>query len=83
MNAVPTPPFNQLPFAISKYPMQTSNCALVNAEHIVLGGNMRLRACQEAGLREVPVIIAGNLTPEQQRELQFAHVQVLLDGLLI
>lgn len=41
---------------------------VVNAEHIVLGGNMRLRACQEAGLREVPVIIAGNLTPEQQRE---------------
>jgi len=34
----------------------------------VLGGNMRLRACIEAGLTEVPIIRAGNLTPEQQRE---------------
>lgn len=41
---------------------------VVNAQHVVLGGNMRLRACQEAGLQEVPVIIAHTLTPEQERE---------------
>jgi DNA modification methylase len=35
---------------------------------IVLGGNMRLRACKEAGLKEVPIIKAINLTPEQQKE---------------
>lgn len=34
----------------------------------VLGGNMRLRACLEAGLKEVPVIMADDLTPEQHRE---------------
>jgi site-specific DNA-methyltransferase (adenine-specific) len=35
---------------------------------IVLGGNMRLKACQEIGLTEVPIIVAENLTEEQQRE---------------
>jgi hypothetical protein len=35
---------------------------------VVLGGNMRLKACKEAGLKEVPIIIADNLTEEQQRE---------------
>ena len=29
---------------------------------------MRLRACREAGIKEVPVIHADNLTPDQQRE---------------
>jgi DNA modification methylase len=41
---------------------------VVNADMIVLGGNMRLKACKEAGLKEVPIIIADNLTEEQQRE---------------
>lgn len=41
---------------------------VVNADHVVLGGNMRLRACQEAGLKEVPVVLAADLTLDQQRE---------------
>jgi hypothetical protein len=41
---------------------------VVNADMVVLGGNMRLKACKEAGLKEVPIIIADNLTEEQQRE---------------
>ncbi len=41
---------------------------VVNEEMIVLGGNMRLKACQEAGLKEIPVIKASELTAEQQRE---------------
>lgn len=41
---------------------------VVNDDMIVLGGNMRLKACQEAGLKEIPVIKASNLTEEQQRE---------------
>jgi hypothetical protein len=41
---------------------------VVNSEMIVLGGNMRLKACKEAGLKEVPIIIADNLTEEQQSE---------------
>lgn len=41
---------------------------VVDSEGIVLGGNMRLRACKEAGLKEVPVIYADQLTEEQKRE---------------
>ena len=41
---------------------------VVNKEMIVLGGNMRLKACIEAGLKEIPIIIADNLTPEQEKE---------------
>jgi hypothetical protein len=40
----------------------------VNDDKIVLGGNMRLKACKEAGLKTVPVIKASELTEEQQRE---------------
>ena len=41
---------------------------VVNDDMIVLGGNMRLKACKEAGLKEVPVIKVNDLTEEQQRE---------------
>jgi DNA modification methylase len=41
---------------------------VVNDDMVVLGGNMRLRACKEAGLKEIPVIKASDLTPEQQSE---------------
>jgi hypothetical protein len=41
---------------------------VVNSDMIVLGGNMRLKACKEAGLKEVPVIFADDLTEEQQKE---------------
>ena len=41
---------------------------VVNDDMIVLGGNMRLKACKEAGLKELPIIKASSLTPEQQKE---------------
>ena len=41
---------------------------VVNKDMMVLGGNMRLKACLEAGMSEVPVIVADNLTEEQQKE---------------
>jgi len=41
---------------------------VVDKDNIVLGGNMRLRACQEAGLKEVYIIQADQLTKKQQRE---------------
>ena len=41
---------------------------VVNKDMMVLGGNMRLKACVEAGLIEVPIIIADNLTKEQEKE---------------
>ena len=41
---------------------------VVNSDMVILGGNMRYKACKEAGLKEIPIIIADNLTEEQQRE---------------
>jgi ParB-like chromosome segregation protein Spo0J len=41
---------------------------VVDAGGMVLGGNMRLKAAKEAGFKQVPVIRATDLTPEQQRE---------------
>jgi len=40
---------------------------VVNKDMIILGGNMRYKACKEAGLKEIPIIIA-DLTEDQQRE---------------
>lgn len=41
---------------------------VVDADMIVLGGNMRLKAAQDAGLKKVPIIIADELTEEQKKE---------------
>ncbi len=41
---------------------------VVNEDMIVLGGNMRLKACQEAGLKEVSIIKASELSAKKQRE---------------
>lgn len=41
---------------------------VVNKDMVVLGGNMRLKACEEAGIDQVPIIFADNLTEEQQKE---------------
>lgn len=61
--------FAKLVKSIKEFPqMLELRPIVVNDDMIVLGGNMRLKACQEAGLKEVPVIKASNLTEEQQRE---------------
>lgn len=41
---------------------------IVDTEMVVLGGNMRLKACIEAKMSIVPVIIAEGLTEEQKKE---------------
>lgn len=61
--------FNKLVKSIKEFPeMLELRPIVVNEDMIVLGGNMRLKACKEAGLKEVPVIKASSLTPEQQKE---------------
>lgn len=61
--------FKKLVKSIQEFPeMLELRPIVVNDDMIVLGGNMRLRACKEAGLKEVPVIKASELTEEQQRE---------------
>ena len=61
--------FNKLVQSIKELPqMLDIRPIVVNKEMVILGGNMRFKACKEAGLKEVPVIIASNLTEEQERE---------------
>lgn len=61
--------FKKLCQSIKDFPeMLDIRPIVVNQDMIVLGGNMRLKACQEVGIKEVPIIIADNLTEAQQRE---------------
>lgn len=61
--------FKKLVKSIQDFPeMLNLRPIVVNADMVVLGGNMRLRACKEAGLKVVPIIKADTLTPEQQNE---------------
>jgi DNA modification methylase len=61
--------FIQLVKSIRHFPeMLQLRPIVVDADNIVLGGNMRLKACIEAGLKEVPIIVASELTEEQQKE---------------
>ena len=61
--------FYKLVNSIKEFPeMLKLRPIVVNDDMIVLGGNMRLKACKEAGLKEVPIIKASELTAEQQRE---------------
>jgi hypothetical protein len=61
--------FQKLVQSIKDFPeMLELRPIVVDGDWMVLGGNMRLKACQAAGLKEVPVAIAADLTPDQQRE---------------
>jgi hypothetical protein len=61
--------FKKLVKSIKEFPeMLNLRPIVVDKDMVVLGGNMRLKACQAAGLTEVPIIVADQLTPEQQAE---------------
>ena len=61
--------FAKLVKSINEFPqMLNLRPIVVNDDMVVLGGNMRLKACREAGLKEVPIIKASELTKEQENE---------------
>jgi len=61
--------FKKLVKSIQEFPeMLSLRPIVVNGDMIVLGGNMRLKACKEAGLKEVDIIKADDLTEEQQKQ---------------
>ena len=61
--------FKKLVKSIKEFPeMLKLRPIVVNSDMVVLGGNMRLKACKEAGLKEVWVLKADDLTEAQQRE---------------
>ena len=61
--------FDKLVRSIKEFPkMLELRPIVVNNENVILGGNMRYKACVEAGLTEVPIVKAKDLTEEQERE---------------
>ena len=61
--------FAKLVESIKSFPeMLKLRPIVVNEDMVVLGGNMRLKACKEAGLKQVPIIKASELSSEQQKE---------------
>ena len=61
--------FKKLVKSIQDFPeMLKLRPIVVNKDMVVLGGNMRLKACKEAGLKEVYILKADELTEQQQRE---------------
>ena len=61
--------FSKLVKSIQEFPkMLEIRPIVVNSDMIVLGGNMRLKACKEAGLKEVPIIFADDLTEDEQKQ---------------
>lgn len=61
--------FKKLVNSILEFPkMLEIRPIVVNDDMIVLGGNMRLKACKEAGLKEVPIIMASDLTEDEQKQ---------------
>ena len=60
--------FKKLVQSIKDFPeMLNIRPIVVNQDMIILGGNMRYKACKEAGLKEIPIIVT-DLTEDQQRE---------------
>ena len=60
--------FKKLVQSVKDFPeMLNIRPIVVNKDMIILGGNMRYKACKEAGLKEIPIIIT-DLTEEQQKE---------------
>lgn len=65
--------FRKLVKSIQEFPDMLNKRPLIvftdtDGKYVVLGGNMRLKACTEIGLKEIPVILADEWTEEQKAE---------------
>jgi DNA modification methylase len=65
--------FKKLVKSIQEFPDMLNKRPLivftdVDNKYVVLGGNMRLKACKEVGIKEIPVIVADEWTEEQKAE---------------
>jgi hypothetical protein len=60
--------FLKLVQSVKDFPeMLEARPIVVNKDMVIIGGNMRYNACLEAGIKEVPVLIA-DFTPAQEKE---------------
>ena len=65
--------FKKLVQSIREFPQMLEKRPLVcftdvDGKYVVLGGNMRLKASQEIGLKELPIVLADDWTQEQRDE---------------
>ncbi len=61
--------FDKLVNSIKEFPeMLELRPIVVDEDLVILGGNMRYKACIEAGIKEVPIKIATGLSEAQKRE---------------
>jgi len=65
--------FAKLKKSITEFPDMLNKRPIVavtdkDGKLMVLGGNMRLRACQDLKMKTVPVVLADDWTEEQRRE---------------
>lgn len=65
--------FNKLVKSITEFPEMLEKRPLVcftdtDGKIVVLGGNMRLKAANEVGLKELPVMLADDWTEEQKQQ---------------
>lgn len=61
--------FKKLVKSIKDFPeMLEVRPIVVDDDMIVLGGNMRLKACKEAGLKEIPIIKFNNIPNDKKKE---------------
>lgn len=65
--------FNKLKQSLTDFPDMLNKRPIVavtdtDGKFMVLGGNMRLRACVDLKMKEVPVILVDEWTEEQRRE---------------
>lgn len=61
--------FKRLVKSIQDFPeMLDLRPIVVDENMVVLGGNMRLKACTEAGIKTVPVLMAQGLSEEQKQQ---------------
>lgn len=61
--------YNALKKSIKEFPeMLEIRPLVIDEKGIILGGNMRYRACLELGFKEIHIVRAENLTEEQKQE---------------
>lgn len=51
---------------------------VIDANNIIVAGHTRLKAAKELGMKEVPCIVADDLTPEQVRAFRLADNMEIL-----
>jgi len=61
--------FKKLVESVKSFPeMLKLRPVVVDSDGMILGGNMRYEACKAAGMKEIPVLYASDLTAEQKKE---------------